>query len=132
MASWTKWTDKEDEILEEYVGFRSPEKISLILKKQGFNRTPEAVRSRCKILKMSYKREFDNLSLSKIGKLLGVSRSTTSSWHRTGKLKGKPLTGKGKEVVVKYEEVGKFLKKYSQKLKTVLDSDGLNFFLGGE
>jgi DNA-binding transcriptional regulator YiaG len=131
MASWVRWSKKEDEILEEYVGFHSPEDISLILKKQGFNRTPEAVRSRFKVLKISYAREFDNLSLSRIGKLLGVSRSTTSSWHRTGKIKGKPL-GKGREVVVKYEEVRNFLKKYSQKLKTVLDKDGLNFFLGGE
>ena len=129
MGSWVKWSKKEDEILEEYVGFRSPEKISLILKKQGFNRTPEAVRSRCKILKMSYAREFDNLSLSKISKLLGVSRSTTSSWHRTGKLKGKPL-GVGKEICVKYEDVKKFLAKYANKLKTTLNSDGLNFFLG--
>jgi DNA-binding transcriptional regulator YiaG len=126
-----RWSKKEDEILEEYVGFHSPEDISLILKKQGFNRTPEAVRSRFKVLKISYAREFDNLSLSRIGKLLGVSRSTTSSWHRTGKIKGKPL-GKGREIVVKYEEVRNFLKKYSQKLKTVLDKDGLNFFLGGE
>jgi hypothetical protein len=131
MASWVRWSKKEDEILEEYVGFHSPEDISLILKKQGFNRTPEAVRSRFKVLKISYAREFDNLSLSRIGKLLGVSRSTTSSWHRTGKIKGKPL-GKGREIVVKYEEVRNFLKKYSQKLKTVLDKDGLNFFLGGE
>jgi DNA-binding transcriptional regulator YiaG len=126
-----RWSKKENEILEEYVGFHSPEDISLILKKQGFNRTPEAVRSRFKVLKISYAREFDNLSLSRIGKLLGVSRSTTSSWHRTGKIKGKPL-GKGREIVVKYEEVRNFLKKYSQKLKTVLDKDGLNFFLGGE
>jgi transposase len=131
MASWVRWNKKENEILEEYVGFHSPEDISLILKKQGFNRTPEAVRSRFKVLKISYAREFDNLSLSRIGKLLGVSRSTTSSWHRTGKIKGKPL-GKGREIVVKYEEVRNFLKKYSQKLKTVLDKDGLNFFLGGE
>jgi|LakMenE01Jun11ns_1017448.scaffolds.fasta_scaffold9362083_2 DNA-binding transcriptional regulator YiaG len=131
MASWVRWSKKEDEILEEYVGFHSPEDISLILKKQGFNRTPEAVRSRFKVLKISYAREFDDLSLSRIGKLLGVSRSTTSSWHRTGKIKGKPL-GKGREIVVKYEEVRNFLKKYSQKLKTVLDKDGLNFFLGGE
>jgi DNA-binding transcriptional regulator YiaG len=131
MASWVRWSKKEDEILEEYVGFHSPEDISLILKKQGFNRTPEAVRSRFKVLKISYAREFDNLSLSRIGKLLGVSRSTTSSWHRTGKIKGKPL-GKGREIVVKYEEVRNCLKKYSQKLKTVLDKDGLNFFLGGE
>jgi DNA-binding transcriptional regulator YiaG len=131
MASWVRWSKKENEILEEYVGFHSPEDISLILKKQGFNRTPEAVRSRFKVLKISYAREFDNLSLSRIGKLLGVSRSTTSSWHRTGKIKGKPL-GKGREIVVKYEEVRNFLKKYSQKLKTVLDKDGLNFFLGGE
>jgi DNA-binding transcriptional regulator YiaG len=121
-----RWSKKEDEILEEYVGFHSPEDISLILKKQGFNRTPEAVRSRFKVLKISYAREFDNLSLSRIGKLLGVSRSTTSSWHRTGKIKGKPL-GKGREIVVKYEEVRNFLKKYSQKLKTVLDKDGLTF-----
>ncbi len=126
MASWVRWSKKEDEILEEYVGFHSPEDISLILKKQGFNRTPEAVRSRFKVLKISYAREFDNLSLSRIGKLLGVSRSTTSSWHRTGKIKGKPL-GKGREIVVKYEEVRNFLKKYSQKLKTVLDKDGLTF-----
>jgi predicted DNA-binding protein YlxM (UPF0122 family) len=126
-----RWSKKENEILEEYVGFHSPEDISLILKKQGFNRTPEAVRSRFKVLKISYAREFDDLSLSRIGKLLGVSRSTTSSWHRTGKIKGKPL-GKGREIVVKYEEVRNFLKKYSQKLKTVLDKDGLNFFLGGE
>jgi DNA-binding transcriptional regulator YiaG len=131
MASWVRWSKKEDEILEEYVGFHSPEDISLILKKQGFNRTPEAVRSRFKVLKISYAREFDDLSLSRIGKLLGVSRSTTSSWHRAGKIKGKPL-GKGREIVVKYEEVRNFLKKYSQKLKTVLDKDGLNFFLGGE
>ena len=131
MASWVRWSKKENKILEEYVGFHSPEDISLILKKQGFNRTPEAVRSRFKVLKISYAREFDNLSLSRIGKLLGVSRSTTSSWHRTGKIKGKPL-GKGREIVVKYEEVRNFLKKYSQKLKTVLDKDGLNFFLGGE
>jgi DNA-binding transcriptional regulator YiaG len=131
MASWVRWSKKENEILEEYVGFHSPEDISLILKKQGFNRTPEAVRSRFKVLKISYAREFDDLSLSRIGKLLGVSRSTTSSWHRTGKIKGKPL-GKGREIVVKYEEVRNFLKKYSQKLKTVLDKDGLNFFLGGE
>jgi len=131
MASWVRWSKKEDEILEEYVGFHSPEDISLILKKQGFNRTPEAVRSRFKVLKISYAREFDDLSLSRIGKLLGVSRSTTSSWHRTGKIKGRPL-GKGREIVVKYEEVRNFLKKYSQKLKTVLDKDGLNFFLGGE
>lgn len=131
MASWVRWSKKEDEILEEYVGFHSPEDISLILKKQGFNRTPEAVRSRFKVLKISYAREFDDLSLSRIGKLLGVSRSTTSSWHRTGKIKGKPL-GKCREIVVKYEEVRNFLKKYSQKLKTVLDKDGLNFFLGGE
>ncbi len=131
MASWVRWSKKEDEILEEYVGFHSPEDISLILKKQGFNRTPEAVRSRFKVLKISYAREFDNLSLSRIGKLLGVSRNTTSSWYRTGKIKGKPL-GKGREIVVKYEEVRNFLKKYSQKLKTVLDKDGLNFFLGGE
>jgi DNA-binding transcriptional regulator YiaG len=131
MASWVRWSKKEDEILEEYVGFHSPEDISLILKKQGFNRTPEAVRSRFKVLKISYAREFDDLSLSRIAKLLGVSRSTTSSWHRTGKIKGKPL-GKGREIVVKYEEVRNFLKKYSQKLKTVLDKDGLNFFLGGE
>jgi predicted DNA-binding protein YlxM (UPF0122 family) len=131
MASWVRWSKKEDEILEEYVGFHSPEDISLILKKQGFNRTPEAVRSRFKVLRISYAREFDDLSLSRIGKLLGVSRSTTSSWHRTGKIKGKPL-GKGREIVVKYEEVRNFLKKYSQKLKTVLDKDGLNFFLGGE
>lgn len=124
-----KWSKKEDEILEEYVGFRSPEKISLILKKQGFNRTPEAVRSRFKILKISYVREFDNLSLSRIGKLLGVSRSTTSAWHRTGKIKGKPL-GKGKEICVKYEDVKKFLAEYANKLKTTLNSDGLNFFLG--
>jgi predicted DNA-binding protein YlxM (UPF0122 family) len=121
-----RWSKKEDEILEEYVGFHSPEDISLILKKQGFNRTPEAVRSRFKVLKISYAREFDDLSLSRIGKLLGVSRSTTSSWHRTGKIKGKPL-GKGREIVVKYEEVRNFLKKYSQKLKTVLDKDGLTF-----
>jgi len=126
MASWVRWSKKEDEILEEYVGFHSPEDISLILKKQGFNRTPEAVRSRFKVLKISYAREFDDLSLSRIGKLLGVSRSTTSSWHRTGKIKGKPL-GKGREIVVKYEEVRNFLKKYSQKLKTVLDKDGLTF-----
>jgi DNA-binding transcriptional regulator YiaG len=131
MASWVRWSKKEDEILEEYVGFHSPEDISLILKKQGFNRTPEAVRSRFKVLRISYAREFDDLSLSRIAKLLGVSRNTTSSWHRTGKIKGKPL-GKGREIVVKYEEVRNFLKKYSQKLKTVLDKDGLNFFLGGE
>lgn len=129
MASWVKWTDKEDEILEESVGFYSPEKISLILKKQGFNRTPEAVRSRFKVLKISYVREFDNLSLSRIGNLLGVSRSTTSAWYRTGKLKGRPL-GKGKEICVKYEDVKKFLAKYANKLKTTLNSDGLNFFLG--
>lgn len=129
MGSWVKWSKKEDEILEEYVGFRSPEKISLILKKQGFNRTPEAVRSRFKVLKISYAREFDNLSLSRIGKLLGVSRSTTSTWHRTGKLKGRPL-GKGKEICVKYEDVKKFLAEYANKLKTTLNSDGLNFFLG--
>lgn len=129
MASWVKWTDREDEILEESVGFYSPEKISLILKKQGFNRTPEAVRSRFKVLKISYVREFDNLSLSRIGNLLGVSRSTTSAWYRTGKLKGRPL-GKGKEICVKYEDVKKFLAKYANKLKTTLNSDGLNFFLG--
>ena len=129
MASWVKWTDREDEILEESVGFYSPEKISLILKKQGFNRTPEAVRSRFKVLKISYVREFDNLSLSRMGNLLGVSRSTTSAWYRTGKLKGRPL-GKGKEICVKYEDVKKFLAKYANKLKTTLNSDGLNFFLG--
>lgn len=129
MASWIKWTDKEDEILEEYVGFRSPKDISLMLRKQGFNRTEEAIKSRCKVLKISYAREFDNLSLSRIGKLLGVSRSTTSSWHKTGKLKGRPL-GKGKEICVKYEDVKKFLAKYANKLKTTLNSDGLNFFLG--
>lgn len=129
MASWVKWTDREDEILEESVGFYSPEKISLILKKLGFNRTPEAVRSRFKVLKISYVREFDNLSLSRIGNLLGVSRSTTSAWYRTGKLKGRPL-GKGKEICVKYEDVKKFLAKYANKLKTTLNSDGLNFFLG--
>ena len=129
MASLVKWTDREDEILEESVGFYSPEKISLILKKQGFNRTPEAVRSRFKVLKISYVREFDNLSLSRIGNLLGVSRSTTSAWYRTGKLKGRPL-GKGKEICVKYEDVKKFLAKYANKLKTTLNSDGLNFFLG--
>ena len=129
MASWVKWTDREDEILEESVGFYSPEKISLILKKQGFDRTPEAVRSRFKVLKISYVREFDNLSLSRIGNLLGVSRSTTSAWYKTGKLKGRPL-GKGKEICVKYEDVKKFLAKYANKLKTTLNSDGLNFFLG--
>lgn len=129
MASWVKWTDREDEILEESVGFYSPEKISLILKKQGFDRTPEAVRSRFKVLKISYVREFDNLSLSRIGNLLGVSRSTTSAWYKTGKLKGRPL-GKGKEICVKYEDVKKFLAKYANKLKTTLNPDGLNFFLG--
>jgi transposase len=129
MGSWVKWSEKEDEILEESVGFYSPEKISLILKKQGFNRTPESVRSRFKVLKISYVREFDNLSLSRIGKLLGVSRSTTSAWYRAGKLKGKPL-GLGKEICVKYEDVKIFLNKYADKLKTQLDRDGLNFFLG--
>lgn len=120
------WTQKEVEIVEDNVGFLPPVKIVEILAKHGFSRTEVAIKNYCTTRQISFTCEYDNLSLRKIANILGVSPSTTSAWHRSGKLPAK--RDNKYQLMVKFDDVKKFLK--SRVFKADFDRDGLNFFLG--
>lgn len=120
------WTQKEVEIVEDNAGFLPPAKIVEILTKNGFNRTEIAVKNYCTKRGISYACHYDNLSLRKIANILGVSPSTTSAWHTSGKLPAK--RDNKYQLMVKFDDVKKFLK--SRVFKADFDREGLNFFLG--
>lgn len=120
------WSEKEQEILDENLGFVPPSQIVKILARHGFNRTEQAIKNRCTSSNISFACHYDNFSLRKIAELLKVSASATGNWYRSGQLPGKK--DNKYQVMVRYDDIRKFLK--SRKFKTKFDPDGLNFFLG--
>jgi hypothetical protein len=120
------WSKKEQEILDEHLGFKPPSEIVKILARHGFHRTEEAIKNRCTSSNISFACHYDNLSLRKIAELLKVSPCTTHNWYHSGQLPGKKRNRY--QVMVRYDDVRNFLK--SRKFRTEFDPDGLNFFLG--
>jgi transposase len=120
------WTTKEIEIVEENAGFIPPTKIVQVLNKHGFYRTEIAIKNYCITHNISFACQYDNISLRKLAKILGVSSSTSSYWYKSGQLP--TYKYKSRQMMVRFKDVQNFLK--SRTFKTNFNKEGINFFLG--
>lgn len=120
------WTAKEIEIVEESAGLMPPAKTVQILNKHGFHRTEIAVKNYYRIHSISFACQYDNISLRKLAKILGISHSTSSYWYRSGQLSARKY--KSHQMMVKFKDVQVFLK--SRTFKANFNKEGINFFLG--
>lgn len=98
-GSEPKWTELEYEIIATHAHL-CVERISKILKQQGFTRSPTAIAgklNRMDLQRRETRRFAGTYSAAHTARLFGVDQHTVARWIRMGKLKAKPLGTKRTE-----------------------------------
>lgn len=82
-----RWTEREEELLTEWLGEIPIWKIAQKLKRNRLS-----VYRKCQGLELSTKTELDGWSSTQFARLIGVHRDTVTMWIRDGKLKAEKLS----------------------------------------
>jgi hypothetical protein len=88
VKSYPKWTDQEEKIVERFAHL-SPTVIHKKLKREGYERTPTAIRDRIYLLRL--REDSDYYSQERLAKHLGVTSSLGSRWAKERLLRGQNL-----------------------------------------
>lgn len=121
-----RWTQKDDEFLENSWGFISKEKIA-----EKLGRTVRAIESRASILGLGRYQEAGGLYINpnRIAEMLGKKSCVVYNWIKSGKLKAKKRKS---NVKTTYQVSMDDLKDFLEKNQELWDSRNLELYALGE